>query len=367
MAWTLKYCNLGATNNGDGTAGNDAASGGAAGGWNSLPNAITGLGTPASRTIVRTKLSAAYTPNAAITLSVPSSVTIPVWWQGYVTTPGDIDADNTLTKVLVTNNNTITVSTAYQQFSGFNFTSSSTAGAVLSCTAGNAWFHRCRVAASGANSASSAIGVTTAGPLTVTGCDLTANALASVISSTVAVNAVGNNIRAGLIAILSSGLLTAYRNVIDACSGSGLSCATCMAAGNMIYSIGSKATVNGILLSSNAGSLILNNIISNFNGTSNNAISGAAGAGMQARIIGNGYFNCTNVITNVIEAFEFNSNGTLASDPFVNAAGHDFTTTSVAKALGFPGAIENSSMVNYLDLGALQHADPASTNFGGQF
>lgn len=62
---------------------------------------------------------------------------------------------------------------------------------------------------------------------------------------------------------------------------------------------------------------------------------------------------------------------TLSADPFTNAAGGDFSLNSTAgggaacRAAGFPGAFPGGTTTGYLDIGAVQHADPAST--GGAY
>lgn len=60
----------------------------------------------------------------------------------------------------------------------------------------------------------------------------------------------------------------------------------------------------------------------------------------------------------------------LASSPFTNAAAGDFSLNNTAsagascRAAGFPGTFLRGATVGYLDIGAAQHADPASSGGG---
>ncbi len=62
---------------------------------------------------------------------------------------------------------------------------------------------------------------------------------------------------------------------------------------------------------------------------------------------------------------------TLNGDPFTNAAGGDFSLNTTAgagalvRAAGFPGVLVDGLSTGYLDVGAVQHADPASTGYSG--
>ena len=57
---------------------------------------------------------------------------------------------------------------------------------------------------------------------------------------------------------------------------------------------------------------------------------------------------------------------TLTADPFVNAAGGNYALNTAVgggaacRAAGFPGAMLDAVNIGYLDIGALQHADPAA-------
>lgn len=56
---------------------------------------------------------------------------------------------------------------------------------------------------------------------------------------------------------------------------------------------------------------------------------------------------------------------TLSASPFTNAGGNDYSLNNTAgggascRGAGWPGTISNSSSVNHIDVGAVQHADPA--------
>lgn len=62
---------------------------------------------------------------------------------------------------------------------------------------------------------------------------------------------------------------------------------------------------------------------------------------------------------------------TLTADPFVNAAGGNFALNNTAgggaalRAAGIPGASVNGSTTSYLDVGAAQHQEPASSSGSG--
>ncbi len=61
---------------------------------------------------------------------------------------------------------------------------------------------------------------------------------------------------------------------------------------------------------------------------------------------------------------------TLTGDPFTNAAGGDFSLNATAgagaacRSTGFPGTLLDGVNIGYADIGALQHADPASVPGG---
>lgn len=110
---------------------------------------------------------------------------------------------------------------------------------------------------------------------------------------------------------------------------------------------------------------------------SNNLIVGNGGYGInyssvRASNFGgfnyNAFYNNTSGARNVILAGP--NDVTLTADPFTNAAGGDFSLNTTAgggaaaRAVGFPGAVPGISTTGHLDIGAVQHADPASS--GGQ-
>jgi hypothetical protein len=79
-------------------------------------------------------------------------------------------------------------------------------------------------------------------------------------------------------------------------------------------------------------------------------------------LVANGYFNCTAFANGLGDTPSFFDNGLLASSGFANAAGGDFSPTSVMKNVGWPGLFENTSIYRgYPDLGAVQ----AQTSAGG--
>ncbi len=62
---------------------------------------------------------------------------------------------------------------------------------------------------------------------------------------------------------------------------------------------------------------------------------------------------------------------TLSADPFTNKSGGDFSLNNTAgggascRAAGYPGVFPGAATTGYLDIGAVQHADPAGGGSGG--
>jgi hypothetical protein len=127
--------------------------------------AATGLGTFTAP--VSTKINikqATYTVVASRTISMAGATTAPIWFSGYNTTPGDVDADttNALSKPVLAFNSTFALisSGTHQIWSGISLTGA-VSGTVWTHSGTQAQFSRCRSENTSANAA--AIGFTPSG------------------------------------------------------------------------------------------------------------------------------------------------------------------------------------------------------------
>ena len=107
----------------------------------------------------------------------------------------------------------------------------------------------------------------------------------------------------------------------------------------------------------------------------------AAGNPADAMYDGNAFFsntsgtrnNMDDTATNAVDGVSPYTNTLdviLTGDPFTNAAGNDYTLNNTAgagaacRAAGTPGGFPGSSVIGYLDIGAVQHQDPAGSGGG---
>lgn len=352
MAWTERYVSTAGGGAHDGTTEADA--------W-TLAEAIAAPYAAGQRINVKAGTYANTTTDR--TFGAAGSTTAPIWWRGYNTAIGDLDADFTTAKPAITfTTGGFLVTAAHQMFSNFNISGARTAGPQVNASGGNLRFHRCRIENTGGNAASNAISVVTNVDTEITSSWLKAGSSATrVINMNVNSKVIGCVFEGGGHAVDVTAAIFAIvvGNVMDNNGGHGLLANTAgvrlLILSNSIYSPGT----DGIRVSAIPTlCLVANNIfegcavgINNSTGTNMNLISRHH----------NAFYNSgTSNEAGFGDAPAFNEIQEVAS-PFTNAAGHDFSllSTSLSRAAGMPGLFESQSYTSYLDIGAVQRQEPA--------
>lgn len=304
-------------------------------------------------------------------LAAAGTATSRIWWRGYKTTAGDQDNNNVAVEgidiPLITFTTVgLTVSGAHHVMSNMSITGAKSGSGQVAVTAIPVAWYRCRFA--NTNTAASSFAFQQqAGSGLFVGCYFTA---AGTTTTPVVSVATQNQNQfygcyfsggtGGFAATTATGTIF-YFCIFDSIPGDAITFTT--GGGAVVNCIIYAPTGNGINVTgvTAVNFTIANNIFSTVNQASKAAINNTSGTNTDfITPIANGYYNCTANRSGLTEDFNIFDVGTLASDPFVNAAGHDFTLNPVAKALGFPGLFENiSAFQGYLDLGAVQRIEPA--------
>ncbi|HEY2253340.1 MAG TPA: right-handed parallel beta-helix repeat-containing protein [Planctomycetaceae bacterium] len=310
----------------------------------------------------------------------------PITWQGYHTTRGDHDGTRPLITT-ATNSKDLIRSTAgapinYRVWDNLNFSSTagtpgngitggSGGGGINFSTISHCKISGCNAGIDGDNSAYFAFGNLNIVNVEVTGC---ADAIVNTSTLKVSGCCIHGNSGYGikLPSLASTVLECIVRDTVIYANANG------------IYSLAAVAIANnqGALLDIDHCAIV---------GNTNDGIQNAAANGrlsvlsLQNSILyGNGGFgvNITNaaamIVVNRNNAYGSNASGnrnnlaagagdvTLSADPFTAKSSNDFSLNSTAgggaacKGAGFPGSIPGLVTAGSADIGALQHADPAS-------
>lgn len=355
MAWTERYVSVAGGGAHNGTTEADA--------W-TLAEAIAAPYGTGQRINVKAGTYANTTTDR--TFGVAGTTTAPIWWRGYNSTIGDLDADFTTAKPAITfTTGGMLVTAAHQWFSNLNISGARTAGPQVNFSGGNLKMDRCRVEDTAANAASTALRTITNAECYITRSWFKANASATrVIEFQVRSILAGNAIEgggAGVNCTTGAVVYVIVNNVINNVGGDGVLNAVAgflMVYGNSIYSAGGDGVEMSTLP---ASAIIANNI---FDSNAGYGINNSTGAN-------------TNLVMRLHNAFYANGtapeNGfgdtpsltevTESASPFTNAGSSDFSllTTALSKAAGLPGLFENQSYTSYLDIGAVQREEPAAS------
>lgn len=369
MAFSEKYCRDDAAGGGDGTTNTNS---GANGAW-TLAEAITNA-TAGDRVNIRAGTYANTT--TARNFNGAGTTTAPLWWRGFTSAAGDLDAVPTSTRVAGTDIPTITFTTAgmtisgaHQIFSNIDITGARTAGTQLSCTSSHLRLHRVRVENTGTNANSSAVSLDAASANCFTSCWFK-----STSSATRILNATSRMLQAhgcvfiggGIGVDISTGTVVLLRCVFDALGSHAvnMSAAGYMQADGCTFIGGSAdgvryaatpGTTNGVNAITNSIFESLANGINNQSGTNTNLV-------FRDR---NYFRNCTNNEVNLGDSPSYNDVTSDAASPFNGASDRGIISTSLAKAAGIPGLFENVSYSGYLDLGAVQRQESGSGGGAG--
>lgn len=371
LSATIKY----GTAPTDGAANRSAVAGGS---WNT--EQVLAAGGLATTTVPQsTKINikqATYTVAASRTISMAGATTTPLWFSGYNTTPGDLDADitNSLTKPSWAMNASfaLTISGAYQVWSSVSIPGNRS-GTVVSASGTNGQYVRMRVSNTSANAA--AIAHTNAtSPWTHAYCwfsspvTLTSNSVTAFITGSIYIgciteggglagwNGAGNAVNClycigvnntGAAFLSSTGALRVYFSTVYAAS---------VDAVKWTGTPSNSSCIVGLLAAGVSGGAAITNGINNNSGTNTATIFRS----------NNDYYNVTNPEVGFGDSFAFFPQ-TDSAFPLTSSTNLTPLTTSNAYLHGFPGVFEGGgalgSQVNGgLSIGAVQ---PTPTTGGG--
>lgn len=371
MAWTERYVRADAAGSGDGTTDTNS---GANGAWTlaeGIANAAAGYrmnvraGTYANTTTDRT-FSAAGTTGA------------PIWWRGFTSTPGDLDARPTVPRTVGTDIPHITFSTgvatfsgAHQIVSGLSFlVTGAIAASAVNATGGHYHFQRCRFEHQYAHSNARAFRHASFGNLALVECYAKATSSARVLFLDDQRAMVwGCYIEGGLDGLWQfNGALQAYFNIFDSQASNAitnLSTNPGQVFGNTIYNPAGHGVV--FTPASTEMGAIANNLFHTVTGSGKNGIYGGASSVSNVRRWGNAYYNVTTPEAGVGDSPDFDR-VTLGSDPLEDAANGDFRmkTSAGSYQTASPGLFEGLSVRSYGSIGSMIPDAPAGGGGGGR-
>jgi hypothetical protein len=363
MAWTERYVRSDAAGGGDGTTNTNS---GGTGAW-TLAEAVAAV---AAGHRVNVRAGTYANTTTTHTFATAGTTTAPIWWRGFTSTPGDLDAEPTTNRVPGTDTPHFTSTTgrlifsgAYQMVSNLAATATGAINnSILNASGGTFKGHRLRIDNQSANASSRAVTSTSVNGNEFTACYFKATSTATSIvnytsittfhgcvfegggigidgntSSLCVMGCVFNN--PGSHGILSTGSQIVYvGNTFYSCGGDGISISTLPAATSL--------------------HIIANNIFSDNAAYGINNSTGANTANISR--IGNLFYNNTTNKENGFGDMPSVAEQTDSSSPFTNAAGGDLSlvSTSNAKSKGVPGLFENQSYTSATDIGAVQIVEP---------
>ena len=365
-AWADKYVTATAGGGGDGSSGTP---------W-TLAEAIAAA---AGSDRVNVKVGT-YTLAADATFATAGTTTAPIWWRGYTTTIGDLDAAGGA-RVVGTNlpridadtaTDQVVISGAYQIFSNIGVTSICTdSGGAVNVTGGNIRLIRCNIDNTAANSNSRALSTATGASVEVIGCRLKATTTATfAVSNSVATAITGCHIIGGATGLtLASSNRVAY-TVIESFATNGMTCTSATGFIQLSNLTIYAAATNGILVSTipTSGAIKIENTI--IGGCTNGVNNNTGGNTNGITMLKVHFYNCTNNLVGITEIAAVTDDLGAAlflvdndTDPFVNKAANDFSLVAGAttdKSTGYPGLFEGqTAMTGYPDIGAVRHVDPS--------
>ncbi len=296
------------------------------------------------------------------TFGTAGTTTAPIWWRGYNSTIGDLDADFTTAKPAITfTTGGFLVTAAHQYFSNLNISGARTAGAIIVATGGNLRFDRVRVENTGTNANSQAIRAATNNDVAFTRGWLKATASATRVCAlecrSILAGTVVQGGGRGAEALTSGTTYMILNNVFDNIGGDAIylniSSGYFIVIGNSIYS----PTGDGIEIVAASVAVIANNI---FDSCTYGITNSSGGNINTVTRLHNAFYNSGTANENGFGDAPSFSEVAESASPFTNAAGADFSllSTALSKAAGMPGLFENSSYTSYLDIGAVQREEP---------
>ena len=352
MAWTERYVRADAAGGGNGTTDTNS---GANGAWTFLESLTAVVG--GQRVNVRAG-TYSNTTNTR-TSAVAGTVTAPIWFRGFNTTPGDCDVDPTLARPELTfTTGYLRVNGAFHIYSNLNVTGASTTVGVIRVDLGaDVIIDRCKLENTAEATGANAIAAGNRGK--ISRCYLKSTTTANSIAATTASEQLffGCVFDGGNVGILQSGQSLSVKNCVfrgQSNYGIHLSAATSRLldiSNCTFYSTGADAIR---LTGGPSSGVIINNLFSNITGYGINNASGA-NLGNLLRV-GNVFYSCSLGNENGFGDFPSLSEQTETASPFANAGVGNLalSTTAKARAGGQPQLMENQSYTNYIDAGAVQ-------------
>lgn len=359
LSGTIKY----GTAPTDGPANRSAVAGGS---WNSeIVLAATGLGTFTVPQPTKINIKqATYTVAASRTISIAGATTTPIWFSGYNTTPGDLDADttNSLAKPILALSATFifTLSGAYQIWSGVSVTGNRS-GTIWSMSGSNCLAVRCRFENTSTNAAAIAFTFgATGGRLAYSWCKCPATATTTGVvqiggASATCVGVVADT--GGIAGFNAAGNTSALVRCIGLNNtGAGILATTAglVVVDCTIY----NATVDGLKWSStpvtNGGHVVVGTLFVSGSNTMTNGINNASGTNTSNVFRSNNdYFNVTNPEVGFGDSPAWFGQAESLS-PVISATNMTPIAGSNARANGFPGIYETETFSSYQNIGAVQ-------------
>jgi hypothetical protein len=355
MAWTERYCRGDAAGGGDGTTNTNS---GGTGAW-TFAEAIANVTAGTRVNIALAGGTLAQTTNVR-TASVAGTTTAPIWWRGFNTTIGDCDLDDTLTKPLITfTTGRMVLSGAHQIVSSLRFTASAPTNNTYNTSGGSIVSYQLQIENTQANVNAGAFGGGTAANPTFFRCYFKC-------TNTAATNCNAATGGEWTACVFDGGIIGAN------CVGSACTLRGCVFDSQVTTAVGMSSntpvkvlncsmynTVNGVLATSLASGHSIEDCIFH---TCTTAINNNTGTNTNLLFRrGNSYYNCGTTEAGVGDSPVFEER-TETSDPFVNAAGDDFSLVGSALSRwpgsgALPAAYQNQTYRSFLDRGALQRKD----------
>lgn len=375
MAWTERYVSVAGGGAHDGTSEANA--------W-TLAEAIAGSNAGERMNVIAGTYANTTTDRTFAAGTSAATTTAPKWWRGYKTTIGDMDSAPAAARTPGTDipeftwtTGFVSISGVHQTFSNISFTGARTAGQVF-ISGTFLKFLRCRFEDTAANAGAFAIQFTAAtsnGPV-FQDCYFKATTTASIIADcnddvtfrkcVFEGGGIGVDVAAGLIVIVDQCVFNNLGSDGVNCSGAPYSLTVL---NSSFYSVGGNGVDFAALPT--AYGIVAGSIFSECGAYGINNSSGAN----------------TNIITRVGNLFYSNTSGnetgfgdspsfydqTDSASPFTNGGSSDLSliSTSNGKANASPGLFENQTYTSYLDIGAVQRQEAASSGgfpvLGGPF
>lgn len=354
MAWTERYVSVSGAGAHDGTSEANA--------W-TLAEAIAAY---ASGQRINVKAGTYSNTTTTRTFATAGTTTAPIWWRGYKTAIGDMDAQPTSARVAGTDIPSVTfttgqfvVSAAYQTFSNLDVQGACTTEQ-LSGTGANTLLHRVRVENTNAAAGSSAAKFATGANARLSHSWFKATSSATRVVE-VSVNLVGvaNTYTGGGAGVevtsasndlhffccfracgshgyyhsgAAPGVSVLFGNTFRGCGGDGI----------RVANVGTTAAVSDNLFVSNGGYGL-----NNSSGTNTANILRVA----------NGFYNNTSGTENGFGDAPSLYEVAESADPHVSATNLALVAAALSKAAGVGGLFENETTQGYLDVGAVQRPE----------